>query len=167
MRDHRPQSITQHLSRMPLHSQLDASQRALVELATAWHEWLDVTLPAGSRGQALLSHYANGKLVISCGNAVVASQIRHLQPSLHEFFGKRVELAIEQIVVRMEHAKPGSQHRTGGWNESIPKRDLTTRRRSALSNDSLRSISHCRKNVTNERLSMALRRLEKTLGHKP
>ena len=75
-------TISDHVQRLPVVRQLDASHQNLVQLNPGWKQWMTDNLTDDASHQAILSAYKNGVLLIACENAAVASQIKHQQHSL-------------------------------------------------------------------------------------
>jgi len=118
-----------------------------------------------------LTNYKNGKLTIHCGNAVGASQLKHQQHTLLEYFHNKGFNEIEQIIVRIAH--PTHLHSTQNNDQS--NRELPNQAKSLWpasrpsigfdrpSKSALESVKNCQKMIKNDRLSHSLRKLEQTL----
>lgn len=158
-------TVNDHICGLPVLKQMSYSQQMLIKASSSWQDWRSRNLPPAISGQATLSHFDNGILVISCANAAIATQIKHLQGRLVEHFHQDGLQAITKIELRLQYTNDRrstvNNHQLSG-GQSLQNR---SRRDSAAaaSQSSLESIRQCRKSVTNDELSSALNRLEKTL----
>ena len=148
------------MQRLPLHQQLSSSQQMLVKLSPSWRNWLHDNLNKELSNSAVLSHYADGRLLISCDNAAIASQLKHLQTSLMGFLNETGFKEIHTISIRIEHLNQDSAKRRTNQNADKINQEASY---CQPSSNSLKSIKHCHQSVKSETLSAALQRLEKTL----
>ncbi|MBT8116165.1 MAG: DUF721 domain-containing protein [Arenicella sp.] len=167
MPNHKPKypsdhlTVGDHIRGLPLLKHLSQSQQMLIQLSPSWQSWCSHCLSPAIAGQASLSHFDNGKLVICCTNAAVATQIKHLQERLIKHFHQDGLHAVAAIGVRLQH------HSRSTVNDQLTRQSSSSQdtgnHKPVASHNSLESIRQCRKSINNDQLSRALSRLEKTL----
>jgi hypothetical protein len=134
----------------------------LIKLTPVWLVW--------SKDQNLtptnysLTNFSNGILTIHCDNAIGASQLKHQQQTLLNYFHIKEFSGIEQINIRVSQPSLSSSNNsleTINSAEAINSKATFT----VPSTDSLKSIQACRNGIKNDHLSNSLSKLEKTLAN--
>lgn len=161
------------VSRLPLHHKLTSSQAWLVKLTPTWRAWLHSAIARGTiskqcadAAQLTAWHAEQQKLVISCDNAINATQIKHQLQSLLEYLNQQQTQQINRIVVRLsmgtgELALNPATH--SDQNLAHQADDAAQRSTTKLDKSSVSALENCRKRVTNDELAAALKKLTDTL----
>jgi hypothetical protein len=164
-------TVADIVRQLPLHQQLDASQAALIKLTPVWLKWAQSMLLHDSAHNHLtaeqlevrhveLSSVHEGKLVLSCSSATMASLIRHQTQNLLDYLHKQGFIEIEQVIVRLHHPiqRPPNQEPNSNTDENN-LHPLFTR----ASENSFKAIENCQKMVKNDQLATSLEKLVRTL----
>lgn len=182
-RDNKPgHNRTHHLNiasivqRLPLHRHMSQSQSALVKLSPSWLTWSANHLSTELANQVTLTGLQNGQLVISCANAVSASQIKHQQASLLESLNLSGLANVKRIKIRIDHTYSSTEtHSTQCLTEKTESDQQTAHdtskkntnpihiNRQNPGSQTIKSIENCQKLTSNDDLSESLERLAKTL----
>jgi len=173
-------NIASIVQRLPLHKHMSQSQSALIELSPIWHAWSANNLTSKMATQVSLTSLQNGQLIVSCANAVSASQIKHQYASLLESLTASGFTNVKRIKVRIDHGSSTTDNESTSDNQTISRNDVsaqgshqsiesanTTRKptyRAKPNSKTIKSIEHCQKLTSNDKLSDSLKRLASTLN---
>lgn len=155
------------VERLPMYRFLDQSQALMLKLQPAWHAWLNKHLPNVSDQNTCLLSLDAGSLTIGVNNSSTGSLIKHKQVSLlstlnsafNQLEGKSgsKHKLIEKLVLRVDLESTSIA-------ADVKQRTIASDDpREAPNTNSIESIQHLQKNVSNPDLAATLGALAETL----
>lgn len=160
--DHKRINLQSIIKRLPIQSHLNESQSALIVFSTIWNKWVKDNLPNDIGKLITLNSFKNGILSIRCTNAVAASQLKHLQVGLINAFNDEGHHQITRLKFEIDKKTIASEFESD-FSPDSKNQHFKKEPRKELSHEALDTLEHCEKGVKNEKLSISLKKLHKTL----
>ena len=155
-------NLSNIIKRLPLQSYINVSQAALIDFSPAWIDWCNKTLSSEFHQIITLNGFNKGTLSIRCTTSVAASQLKHLQVSLLDFFHTAGHSQIRRLKIEIDHfSNQGSADNSAANLTGYIATKTETR--APLNNEAIVSLEQCQKGIKNEKLSGSLKKLHKTL----